>query len=186
MAALGLARRSVSLSPYDERWPRRFEQEAGALRDALDKPGLRIEHIGSTAIPGMPAKPIIDMILAIHSFLPTFELIRSLGNSGYEGRGDGGVADRLFFAKGPPGRRTHHLSVCEEESAFWRNQLVFRDFLRSHTESADRYAALKVQLASAYGGRQELYTEEKSAFVAEVLAAATRRKPQNARSEAAR
>jgi GrpB-like predicted nucleotidyltransferase (UPF0157 family) len=169
---IGLPRGTVQVVPYQAAWPRLFEDEAAHLRAALSEPALLIEHVGSTAIEGMVAKPIIDLMVAVASLEQAATLVPMMERLGYEYRGDGGAPERLFFAKGPPSRRTHHLSLAELTSAFWRETLLFRDYLRSHPAAAEAYRQLKHGLAAQHPSDRGAYTAGKEAFVKDILAAA--------------
>jgi GrpB-like predicted nucleotidyltransferase (UPF0157 family) len=153
-------------------WPRLFEEEAARLRAALGDPAPLIEHTGSTAIAGMDAKPIIDLMLAVPSLEQATALVPVLEGLGYEYRGDGGAPGRLFFAKGPRSQRTHHLSLAEPTSALWREALLFRDYLRSHPEAAETYRHLKHGLAAQHPADRAAYTSGKDALIKATLAAA--------------
>jgi GrpB-like predicted nucleotidyltransferase (UPF0157 family) len=164
----------IELVEYDPRWPARFEDEAARVRAVLD-PALivGIEHFGSTAIPGMAAKPIIDILIAVRSLqearLTTVEPLRTLD---YIYWSDNPATDRMFFVKGMPPYgtgRTHHVHIVEPTAEPWLN-LPFRDHLKSHPEDAERYAALKRKLATLYRFDREGYTAGKAAFIREILA----------------
>lgn len=166
----------IELVPANPDWPRRFDVEAARLR-AIIPSGLLIdlEHIGSTAIPGMPAKPVIDM-LAIVADLDDARarLVGPLEAAGYAFWAENPDADRLFFVKGlPPSapRRTHHLHIMEPGPAALRH-IAFRDHLRADPADAARYAALKADLAARFADDREAYTEAKGAFVSDTLDAA--------------
>ena len=165
----------VLLAEYDPRWPNVFATEAAILR-TLTPPGLmyRIEHFGSTAVPGLASKPIIDILVGVISLdeavanaVPPLEAI------GYSFWRDNPDQTRLFLVKGlpPNGPRTHHLHVVESDSLLWE-RLSFRDYLRAHPAEAERYADLKRHLASEYPDDREAYTDAKSAYVADVTARA--------------
>lgn len=166
----------VELVAYDAAWPALYLAEAARLGAALP-PGLilAMEHFGSTAIPGMPAKPIIDILMAV----PAVEAARAsavlpLGALGYAFWSENPKRDRLFFVKGlPPSapRRTHHVHMCEAGSEMWQ-RLLFRDHLRTHPEEAARYAALKHGLAARHREDREAYTAAKTDYVEAVLAMA--------------
>ncbi|WP_424813317.1 GrpB family protein [Roseococcus sp. YIM B11640] len=169
----------VSLVEYDPAWPTMYAAEAGRLREALP-PGLilAMEHFGSTAIPGLIAKPVIDILIAV----PSLEQARAsavapMGALGYAFWADNPKRDRLFFVKGlPPAapQRTHHVHMTVGDGEMWR-RLAFRDHLRAHPEEAARYAALKRDLAARHREDREAYTEAKSGYVEMVLAIALQR-----------
>ena len=169
---LGLPRGKVHVLPYQLPWQAHFAEEAARLRAVLGDQAIAIEHIGSTAIEGTDAKPIIDLMVAVSSLAQARGLVPLVEGLGYEYRGDGGVPDRLFFAKGPASKRTHHLSLVESTSAFWKEHLLFRDYLRAHPEAADAYSRLKRALAAQHPENRGAYTAEKAAFVQSILAVA--------------
>jgi len=169
---LGLARGRVELRPYDRRWPALFTEEAARLREALGERIGEIEHIGSTAVPGLIAKPLLDMMASMTALPAPEEVKLILRRLGYEERGDGGVEGRSLFAKGPPERRTHMLSLCLEGEGYWRAQIAFRNYLCAHPEALHEYARLKKRLAAMHSAARPLYTEGKSGFVAKILALA--------------
>ncbi len=160
----------VELVAYDPDWPRQFAAESRRLRTVLD-PALviGIEHFGSTAVPGLIAKPIIDILIAVHSLerakSDAVAPIRSLGYAYWE---DNPKADRMFFVKGMPpygARRTHHVHITEPDGEMWQRRLAFRDYLRAHPDEAERYAALKRDLAKRYAADREEYTVAKTDYV---------------------
>jgi GrpB-like predicted nucleotidyltransferase (UPF0157 family) len=159
----------IDIVPADPAWPALFAAEAARLWAVLSPPMiLDIQHFGSTAVPGLAAKPIIDMLLAT----PDLAAARTafppiLQDHGYTFWVDNPQTDRMLFIKGlPPSapRRTHHLHVAEWGGALW-SQLAFRDHLRNHPQDAAAYAALKHELAIRHRGDREAYTAAKSAFI---------------------
>ncbi len=160
---------TVSLVPYDPAWPAEYERFAGWLRDALGPSVVRrVEHIGSTAIPGMPAKPIIDVLVETPGAGEEARrvAIARLNSPEWEyWRYD----DHEMFVKrdGFMGRRTHHVHMGPAGTQLWE-RVAFRDHLRSNPAAAAAYAALKVRLASERESDREGYTQAKGAFVREV------------------
>ncbi|MBL8709115.1 MAG: GrpB family protein [Rhodospirillaceae bacterium] len=165
----------IELVAYDPRWPRLFAEEETRLRRALDpKLILDIQHFGSTAIPDLSAKPIIDILIAVPSLGAAREsFVAALDTLGYAFWADNPKQDRLFFVKGlpPAPARTHHVHVAEPDAEPWR-RLPFRDYLRTHPEAADQYETLKRSLAARYREDREAYTAAKEDFVREILARA--------------
>lgn len=166
----------VELVGYDERWPSMYADEAARLRAALPADLIvAIEHFGSTAIPGMAAKPIIDILIAVRSLAAArYAAIDPLRTRGYAFWADNPKRDRLFFVKGlPPSapHRTHHVHITEPTGAMWE-RLAFRDYLRAHPEEAARYGALKRHLAERHRLDREAYTAAKACYVEEVMAKA--------------
>ena len=134
---------------------------------------LRVEHIGSTAVPGLSAKPVLDLMGVVSSTEAGGALVPALTGLGYEARPDPDVPDRLFLRKrSPRGVRTHHLSLVTAGSRFHRLHLAFRDHLRSHPEEVAAYAALKTALAKAHAHDREAYTSGKTDFIRAALARA--------------
>jgi GrpB-like predicted nucleotidyltransferase (UPF0157 family) len=169
---VGLRRGSVRLAPYRAEWKELFEKEAARLRSVLGDKVVSVEHVGSTAVEGMEAKPLIDMMAAVGSLEEARGLVPLLEGLGYEHRGDGGVEGRIFFAKGPRSRRTHHLSLTGPTSEHWQRSLLFRDHLRAHPEVAEEYGELKRELARKYPEDRESYTAGKDRFVERVIESA--------------
>ena len=146
-----------------------FEAEAERLRAVLDAGEIvGIEHFGSTAIPGLAAKPIIDILIAVRSLARAkatmVEPIRSLGYVYWD---ENPKPDRMFFVKGMPPygeRRTHHAHITEPRGEMWRRRLPFRDYLRAHPDEARRYETLKYELMARYPDRDE-YTDAKTEYI---------------------
>jgi GrpB-like predicted nucleotidyltransferase (UPF0157 family) len=172
LSPLGLARGTVRLAPYDPAWRDLFAAEAARLRAALGGRVLVIEHVGSTSIPGMDAKPILDMMAAVPTLAEADRLVPLVEALGYELRPDPEIPERRFFVRGRTTRRTHHFSLAEPASRYWRDTLLFRDWLRAHPEAAEEYRALKHALAARHATDREKYTNGKEAFVHAVLARA--------------
>jgi GrpB-like predicted nucleotidyltransferase (UPF0157 family) len=170
MEEIGLKRGEVKLSEYNPRWAELFEEEKKVLLETFGNRILALEHIGSTAIPGIPAKPIIDILAAIESLDDVDDFVQILPTLGYEYIPERRFADRQFFPKGPESARTHHLSLVEKDSETgWLNHLRFRDYLRSHDAEREEYAALKRRLASEFADNRGEYTERKSEFVLRII-----------------
>lgn len=178
MSGIGLKRGTVALSSYNPAWSGAYEEEKKLLLDTFGTKILAIEHIGSTAIPSIPAKPIIDILAAVDSLDDINVFIETLPKLGYEYIPERRFSDRQFFPKGPESARTHHLSLVETSSETgWNNHLLFRDYLRSHDKERRQYAELKVRLAKEYADNRGEYTERKSAFVLDIIAKAKSQTP---------
>ena len=136
--SIGLKSGTVRVVPYDPDWPTYFQAERDLLRDALGSKVLEIRHIGSTAIPRMPAKPIIDILAAVRNLADVSDFVASLVRLGYEDKGDGRVAGRRYFVKGTEAARTHHLNFYEMNSPGWTTHITFCEYLKSHAEVARR------------------------------------------------
>jgi GrpB-like predicted nucleotidyltransferase (UPF0157 family) len=164
----------IEIVDYDPRWPALFEREAIRLRGVLDPTLiLGLEHFGSTAVPGLAAKPVIDILIAVRSLAEArIGFMGPLEGLGYLFWSENPKADRLFFVKGLPpygDRRTHHVHVTEPDGDIWK-RLPFRDYLRSHPEAARRYEGLKRELAERFHEDREAYTSAKADFIDEILA----------------
>ena len=164
---LGLHRGTVTLMPHTEVWHQLFADEEARLRDALAGYALAIEHVGSTAVCGLSAKPIIDIAVAVLEIVDAQSCVIPLEDIGYEYRGELGIPGRHFFGKGEP--RTHHLHLVRACSDFWKSHLLFREYLRKHAEIATEYDKLKRGLAIEYKDNREAYTEGKATFIENVL-----------------
>jgi GrpB-like predicted nucleotidyltransferase (UPF0157 family) len=161
----------VTLVPYDPRWPSLFEAEHKRIVRLFPTQFLDIQHFGSTAVPGMLAKPIIDLLAGVESMAVADSLVEPLINSGYTTSAEfnATLIDRRWFMRWANGRRTHHLHIVVFGADEWRRRLRFRDMLRSDAEFAHRYAVLKKELATQHGVDREAYTRAKSEFVLSVV-----------------
>ena len=183
----------IVIADYDPAWPERFARERALIVEACGpQTFLAIEHIGSTSVPGLAAKPIIDIMPGVRSLDAFAPAIAKLEGIGYEyvpeferpipEMDDPGMPFRRYFRKDAGGERAFHLHVVEMGSGFWRDHLVFRDYLRAHPEAAAAYADLKRAIAADYNAalqphygsieRNKHYTDRKSDFVAGTMAAA--------------
>lgn len=165
-------RREVVVVDYDPAWPARFAHERDLMQRALGDLALAIEHIGSTAVPGLASKPIIDIMVGVPRLAGGERCIEPLDAVGYEYRGDGGIPDHHCFRKGDP--RAFHLHMVEFGNAFWQEHIAFRDTLRSSPELAREYGDLKKHLAVEYRTRRLDYTKAKAPFIQAALAEAGR------------
>ena len=166
----------IVIVDYDPRWPQGFEQESVNLRTILTRDlVLRVEHVGSTAIPGMAAKPVIDMLVEISSFDRGRAIaIPRLQTKGYEyiWRSDRPPGHMMFIKRSSPnGPRTHHLHMAPAGHKLWE-RLYFRDYLRANPEEALCYAQLKRDLANRFPTDREAYTNGKSIYVKLITAKA--------------
>ena len=162
----------VVVSEYDPEWPELFRQIAEPVRHALGTIALAVEHVGSTSVPGLAAKPVIDVDVVVSSAEDVPAAIERLRDIGYVYQGDKGIPGREAFMW-PPHAPRHHLYVVVEGSKPRVDHVRFRDYLRDHPEVARDYAELKRRLAEQHGNDHEAYTNAKSEFVARVLSEAT-------------
>ena len=157
---------------YDPRWPSLFEEEKARLLGVVGDQIEEIQHIGSTAVPGLGAKPIIDIQVSLRDLVLVQRCVGPLESIGYEYLGEYGVPGRHFFhkpARRPFSERTQNLQIVEKGGEQWRKVLLFRDYLRAHPEVSQQYHLLKKGLASRFGADRDGYTEAKTAFVHSVL-----------------
>jgi tellurite methyltransferase len=166
---LGLKRKTVKLASNHNEWERLFEEERGRLLETFGDRILDIEHTGSTAMNGIPAKPIIDVNVGIKSFDDVESFIRPLKMMGYAYMRDQHYDDRHLFVKGPEEKRTYHLNLVEHGSETgWCNPILFRDYLRTHPDMRNKYAALKRELAAKYTDDRPLYSKGKQQMIEEI------------------
>ncbi len=159
----------IRLVPYDPSWPNRFAEEQVALNAAIGSWATGgIHHIGSTAVPGLDAKPIIDILVGVDSLEASRACLDPLANLAYLYAPY--LADEMhWFCKPHPARRTHHLHLVPTDSRRFRDELAFRDRLRESPQDAEEYAALKHDLADRFADDREAYTDAKAAFIRRVL-----------------
>jgi GrpB-like predicted nucleotidyltransferase (UPF0157 family) len=163
----------VEIVAYDPRWPGLFDDEAKRLRATLD-PSLIVglEHFGSTAVPGLSAKPIIDILIAVRSLTGAqASFVEALQHLDYVYWAENPRKDRMFFVKGMPPfgpGRSHHVHVTEPDGEMWQ-RLAFRDYLRADPEEARTYEQLKRRLVTEHRADREAYTGAKSAYIESVM-----------------
>jgi GrpB-like predicted nucleotidyltransferase (UPF0157 family)/cytidylate kinase len=171
LAGTASRRSPVVIVDYDRAWPQLFEELAGPVRRALAGLAVAVEHVGSTAVPGLPAKPIVDIDVVVQSDDDVPIAIERLRRLGYVYQGDKGVVGREAFLW-PPDSVPHHLYVVVAGSRPNGDHIAFRDYLRTHPQAAAEYASLKRTLADLHGEDRLGYTEAKSEFVAAALRSA--------------
>lgn len=165
---LGLKRGTVKLVPYDPEWKENFKDEAVKLKSVFSNYALTVEHIGSTAIPAVLAKPTLDIGVIVPSLEETKNFEKELKEIGYTLK-ENDREERLFFTKGPEELRTNYLHIGEKGSNYIEDMIRFRDYLNSHAETAKEYSDLKEKLLDVYDENREQYTEQKTKLVQDVL-----------------
>ncbi len=162
----------VVIVEYDPLWSLMFEEEAAQIAEVLSKDlVVRIDHIGSTAVPGLAAKPIIDLSVSVRSLVEAKQVaISPLEELGYAYWFDNPDPQRMFFVKGlpPNSPRSHHIHIIESDILL-RERLLFRDYLREHPDEAFRYAQLKCHLAQQFVTDREAYTSGKTEYVQSLM-----------------
>ena len=161
----------VIIVPYDPGWPHQFGRERVLLARVFRGSSAVFEHVGSTAVPGLGGKPIIDIMVGVTRLQEAELRIADLEEHDYEyvPEYEAQMPERRYFRKPREGLRTYHLHCVVEGRSFWRLHLAFRDYLRVHPEAASSYLALKQQLALQHRTNRVAYTEGKSSFVASIL-----------------
>jgi len=166
--SLGLARGTVHIVKYRARWPSSFERERRRLQRHIGDRIVAIEHIGSTSVPGLSAKPILDISVGVRRVKDMRMIQGTLEKLGYE-RPHVGDRRNVLFAKGPDHRRTVYVHVMRYQGATWRNDLRFRDWLRKHPNDRRRYQTLKERLAAIHAMDRAAYTEGKKGFIRNII-----------------
>lgn len=159
----------VNLSDYNLNWEKEFEYEKKRIVDVIGDKVVGIEHIGSTSIKGLEAKPIIDIILGVQDLDEVSNFVMPLSEIEYEYVYKPEFKHRRFFRKGLWGQGTCHLHICEINSSEWIEKLLFRDYLRLHSHVAKEYASLKKELASKYKFDRPTYTKKKEPFIKTII-----------------
>lgn len=157
----------IEVTSYDPNWVPMFESEAKLIKQALGSNCLKVHHIGSTSIPNLPAKPVIDILPVVNNILEVDEATNAMERLGYEAKGEYGVAFRRYFQKGLA-TRTHNVHVFEAGVPEINRHLKFRDWMRSHDDDAQEYARLKLELAKKYPNDPLKYCLGKDSFVANI------------------
>lgn len=157
--------RKIIVIPHDPSWREQYEQEAARLTAVFQPIFVTIHHIGSTAIPNIKAKPVIDILLEVTAVTAVNNLIEPMAQLGYISKGENGVPGRHYFRKGPDAHHTHHLHVYGQGHPEIVRHLNFRDYLRYHPDEATEYSHLKERLAQKYSFDSVKYTNSKSAFI---------------------
>ena len=159
----------VVVLPYDERWARDFCEIKSEIQEALDQLALAIEHVGSTSVHGLSAKPIIDIDVVIKDYSMLDAVISALERIDYHHEGNLGIAGREAFKyEGKTHFRKHHLYVCSRDSEELKRHIAFREYLRSHPEAVREYSRIKEEGAALYPFDIEKYIEHKSPFVEKI------------------
>lgn len=163
----------IEIVNYDPAWTGSYLSEEKVLREALAGfPGLQIEHFGSTSVPGLSAKPVIDIMVAVESRSLWPRLVAPIQGLGYAYWNANPDKQQMFFVKGMPpfgDKRTHHVHVYEFLGRRWTRELAFRDHLRIHRQTARDYETLKRGLAAKFTFDREAYVEGKTAFIEKTL-----------------
>ncbi len=161
----------VAVLPYDEQWKQDFLKIKAELADALGELAIKIEHVGSTSVQGLSAKPIIDIDVVIKDYTVLEDVVSALGEIGYQHEGNLGIVGREAFKyNGKEHLQKHHLYVCPEDSPELKRHLAFRDYLRAHPEAVREYGRIKEEGAKLYPDDIDGYIGHKSPFIGKIYA----------------
>ena len=166
-----MKRGTVELVEHSPLWEQAFFEERASLTTALESVPCEIEHIGSTSVPDIEAKPILDIAVGIRCSYPIQDCIPALEAAGYTYRGNDGEVGHMF-AKGPEDSRTHYLHLVRLGDSNWDRWLTFRDYLRSNEAARRTYAREKTKLANMHRADRDAYTAGKSRVIGALLAEA--------------
>ncbi|WP_028589579.1 GrpB family protein [Paenibacillus massiliensis] len=159
----------VILEAYNPNWAAEYDIERRKLLELLGNQVISIEHIGSTAVPGLTAKPVIDFMAGVQELEIVEAFIGPLASLGYEHVIHAEFPERRFFRKGAWRAGTHHLHIYLYGSEAWTNQILFRNYLREHPEVREQYQQLKEELAARFSQDRVAYTQGKHSFIADIL-----------------
>ncbi|MDQ0808102.1 GrpB family protein [Priestia megaterium] len=159
----------VVIEKYTSDWALSFKEEEKLLKDIMSNKAISIEHIGSTSVKGLGAKPILDIMIGVCNLEEVVGFIEALNNIGYEHVFHEEFPNRRFFRKGLWRAGTHHLHIYKYQSEEWNNNILFRDYLRKYSNIRDHYNQLKIELAQKYSFDRVGYTEAKAPFITAVI-----------------
>jgi len=164
----------IEVVDYDPSWPRRYEEERDRIAAALGDAVVAIEHVGGTAVPGLPAKPVIDIMVGVPDIERAGQAVAGLINLGYQyvPELESQLPERRYFRRGTP--ETHHVHMVTMGSDFWEEHVLFRDYLRSNPQAAEEYGKLKRGLANRFRFDRDAYRAGKVPFIDTVVDAARR------------
>lgn len=157
-------KRLIEVVEYDSSWPELYEVERGLLESVLGAIATRIHHIGSTAVPGLAAKPVIDILVEVTSHMELDGKGTEMFELGYEAKGEFGIDGRRYYQKGG-NNRTHQIHAFMEGGSNIFRHIAFRDYLRAHPETAYEYGDLKKQVAASCGADIDRYCDGKNSYV---------------------
>ena len=167
---VAIDRMKIIIERYNNNWRTKFEEEFDLLMNSIKESDIKIEHIGSTSIEGLAAKPIIDIMIGLKDFNTANNHISTIESLGYNyvSKYENIMPHRRFFTKESSGKRTHHVHMVGLESEFWNRHLRFRNHLRNNNEDRDKYLELKMDLAKREWANGNEYADAKSEFIKEI------------------
>lgn len=166
---LGLDKSLVTVYPYNEQWPIEFEKEKRILSEILKDFNVEIEHVGSTSIPGLSAKPIIDIAIGVKNEETLFEIEPVMADAGYDILNNYETKGEILARKGPPECRTHYIHIQLIDSEYWDEFMYFKRYLLEHPEEIKEYENLKQELSNKYAKERKKYTAEKNEYISSIL-----------------
>ncbi len=165
---VGLKRGTVKLVPHDPEWEELFRSERAKLQEIFREIVIDIQHVGSTVIPTIPAKPIIDIAVLVKSLKDAKKYTENIEAMGYQKKQEN-RAERLFFTKGPEENRIVYLHIGDGGTDYIKDMVLFRDYMIQNPAEAERYAKMKHELMEKFSEAREKYTAGKDEFVQEIL-----------------
>ncbi|MFI5262971.1 MAG: GrpB family protein [Candidatus Kapaibacterium sp.] len=161
----------IIIKEYDPKWPAIYDSERNQIMEAIGHYVADIQHIGSTAVPGLAAKPVIDILVGLRRLLDAQDCILPIEGMEYEyvPEFEEEFPERRYFRKSVNGKRTHQIHMVEIGTDFWKRHLLFRDHLREHPKTAEEYGLLKRALAVTFANDREGYTNSKTPFIQNIL-----------------
>jgi GrpB-like predicted nucleotidyltransferase (UPF0157 family) len=168
------SRQPIEVVDYDPNWPALYAEERDRVAAGLGGAAKAIEHVGGTAVPGLAAKPVVDIMIGVEDIERAGQAVAGLIELGYEyvPELETQLPDHRYFRRGTPD--AYHVHMVSLDSDFWTEHLLFRDYLRGHPQAADEYGRLKRGLAARFRDNRKAYTEGKRPFIETVIAAARR------------
>ncbi len=166
---IGLNKDLVNVYPYDESWALEYKKEEEILKQYLLDFDVRIEHVGSTSIPGLSAKPIIDIAIGAKNETALFGVSNCLGDAGYDILDSYAEKGEVLARKGTPECRTHYIHIQLLGSEYWNEFMYFKRFMLDHPESVKEYQKLKEELSEKYADDRKKYTASKNEFISGIL-----------------
>lgn len=166
---IGLKRGRVELQEYTDEWSSLYKIEEETLKNLIKEYFIDIQHIGSTSVEELKAKPIIDIIIGVKNFNHIEKIVEKLQQGGYIYRPNASTKERILFVKGSEEERTHHIHIVQWMDEEWNNNILFRDYLRKYSKVAKEYSELKDRLAELFTEDRNSYTRGKNQFIQGVI-----------------
>ncbi len=173
-----MVKREINVEPYNKKWKVKFKNEKSKLEKIFNDILVKIYHIGSTAIPNIKAKPVIDIMVVVEDIDKVDNYNDRIKSLGYEPKGEFGIKNRRFFQKGG-NNRTHHIHIFQQGDKEIKRHINFRDYIKSHPKEAQKYSQLKEILADKYSQDINKYNKGKNDFIAEIDSKAVEWKKNN-------